>query len=71
MSEVSCSFTLDMGYICRSLFRCLITKAPVHCIIQLVMTVVNMNVVSSLLLAQQAYILEMNQIVAQYTIGLM
>ena len=44
---------------------------PVHCIIQLVMTVVNMSVVSILLLAQQAYILEMNQITAQCIIGLM
>ena len=66
MCEVSCSFTLDMGYNFRSLLRWLIMKAPpVHCIIQLVMTVVNMSVVSSLLLAQHAYILEMNQIAAQ------
>ena len=37
----------------------------------MVTTVVNMSVVSILLLAQHAYILEMNQIAAQSIIGLM
>ena len=48
--------------------KCLNMKESVHCITQLVMTVINMSVV---LLAQHAYILEINQIAAQYIMIIM